>query len=67
MLPRQFVRETVPAPKRILVTEAAETLGVGRPALSNFLHMTHLRPRASALVPPFLVIKAKRLRIGASE
>ena len=33
----QFVRDNI-IPRRLTVTEAATLLGVGRPALSNFLN-----------------------------
>lgn len=36
--PGQYVRDTVLAPKKMSVTETAKVLGVGRPALSNFLN-----------------------------
>jgi predicted transcriptional regulator len=36
--PGEYIRETVPLPQKIKVTDAAKLLGVGRPALSNFLN-----------------------------
>jgi addiction module HigA family antidote len=34
----QYVRDKILQPKKMSVTEAAKVLGVGRPALSNFLN-----------------------------
>ncbi len=36
--PGEYIREKILYPKKISVTEAAKILGVGRPALSNFLN-----------------------------
>jgi addiction module HigA family antidote len=36
--PGQYLRETVLAPKRISVTDAAKLIGVSRPGVSNFLN-----------------------------
>jgi len=37
-LPGQYIRDTILKPKKMSVTEAAKILGLGRPALSNFLN-----------------------------
>ncbi|WP_337044962.1 HigA family addiction module antitoxin [Emticicia sp. 17c] len=36
--PGQYIRENILQPRKISVTEAAKILGIGRPALSNFLN-----------------------------
>lgn len=52
-LPGQYVRDTALTPNKVSVSEAARVLGVGRPALSNFLN-------GNAAVSPDMAARIER-------
>ena len=52
-LPGKYVRKTALEPRGISVTQAAKLLGVGRPALSNFLN-------GNAAVSPDMAARVER-------
>jgi addiction module HigA family antidote len=61
-LPGEYVRETILQPRKVTVTEAAKVLGIGRPALSNFLNgKSALSPDMAARIERAFNIPAQRL------